>query len=327
MTPPRVTPLHDPLSTAAGPKRLGTILAPIDGSALAEQAVPMAADIARRHGSRLELAIVHAPTPFDGLPDAPWNAMNESMQDRYAADRAAALATGANGIAASHALLRGDPAAEIARRARAIGADLIVMATHGRTGFTRALAGSVADAVIREAGVPVLVLRQPPDGLQPAAFTQFSRMLILSDGSAESREIVDAAIAVATPAETSIRILRVIAPVRTIPDPSLPFGYLPAPSDHADTAELVGQARAALEALTASVASHSQCLVDPHLVLDDHTEHTILQFIKDHRIDLIAMTTHGRGASRLVFGSIADAILRATNVPMLVLRPVQPERA
>lgn len=323
MIPHDVTAVQDQFSVATGAKKFGTILVPIDGSELAEQAVPMAAAIARRHGSRLELAIVHTPTPFHGLPNSPWNAMTESMQDRYAADRAAALSAGADGIATSHVLLRGDPAAEIARRARAIGADLVVMATHGRTGLTRALAGSVADAVIREADVPVLVVRQPPEGLRPVAFTEVSRMLILTDGSVESREIVDAAIAVATPAETSIRILQVIAPVRAIPDPSLPFGYLPAPADAGDTARLFGQARSALEELTASVASRSQCLVDPHLVVDEHTDTAIVDFIKEHRIDLIAMTTHGRGASRLVLGSVADAILRATNAPMLVIRPVK----
>ncbi|REK09868.1 MAG: universal stress protein [Planctomycetota bacterium] len=57
--------------------------------------------------------------------------------------------------------LRGDPAAEIVRVAKQEGADLIVMATHGRTGLRRALMGSVAEIVVRDAPCPVLTLKEP----------------------------------------------------------------------------------------------------------------------------------------------------------------------
>src|SRR6478752_1560320 len=79
---------------------LSTILVPIDGSVLAEEAIPVATALARRHASRLELAIVHSPAPHDVLRDAPWNSMNEAMQNRYAADRAAALSSSGDGVLA-----------------------------------------------------------------------------------------------------------------------------------------------------------------------------------------------------------------------------------
>ena len=298
--------------------RLATILVPVDGSALAEQAIPVAAALARRHASQLELAIVHSPTPHDALPDAPWNAMSQSMQNRYAADRAAALTSMDDGVVARSVLLRGDPAEQIARRARQIGADLIVMATHGRTGFDRAINGSVADTVIRESGVPVLLVREPA---QPrAARPHVSTLLILTDGSPESRSIVDAAIAVATPGETTIRLLQIVSPVRSIPDPSLPYGYLER-ADDAATAALVGQARSTLETLTSTITARSGCVVDPQLIMGQQVDAAIVGFIACHRVDLIAMATHGRGASRLIFRSVADAVQRATDLPMLILKP------
>ncbi|HEY9226816.1 MAG TPA: universal stress protein [Gemmatimonadaceae bacterium] len=267
---------HTPSAAA---ESLATILVPIDGSTLAEQALPVAAALAQRHGSRIELAIV-----------------------------------------TTRGLLRGDPAKQIIRRAHAIRADLIIMATHGRTGFARTLGGSVADTVVRDSGVPVLLLRQTSDARPPRSSSAFSGMLILTDGSAESRAVIDAAIAVATPAETTIRLLQVVSPVRTIPDPSLPFGYLQY-ADAAATAALVGQARSGLEELTASIAARSGCIVDPHLIIERNVTDAIVNFIKRHRVDLIAMATHGRGASRLLVGSVGDAVLRATDLPMLVLRP------
>jgi nucleotide-binding universal stress UspA family protein len=59
-----------------------------------------------------------------------------------------------------HKLMTGDPAAEIVRLAESEGADMIVMATHGRTGLRRLLMGSVAEAVVRRAACPVLTVKQ-----------------------------------------------------------------------------------------------------------------------------------------------------------------------
>jgi nucleotide-binding universal stress UspA family protein len=298
------------------------ILVPLDGTALAEQALPTAVALVKQHAGRLELAIVHEPTPYDGLPDVPWNAMPESMKERYVTDTAEQLRD-ACAAPVGHALLHGDIAEEIVRRARNVGTDVIVMTTHGRTGLTRALVGSVADAVIREAGVPVLILRQRNHG--PATrlpSTDFRRILILDDGSFQSAQIIDAAINVANPAATDFLMLQVVKPIRPVPDPSLPFGYLPSPADDGATSALVADARTTMDRLAAGVTAQTGRPVDVHVIVDEHPATAIVEFAKEHEIDLIAMTTHGRGASRLVFGSVTDAVLRSANLPMLVLRPV-----
>ncbi len=63
-----------------------------------------------------------------------------------------------------HELRHGDPIGEIVRLANEEKADMIVMGTHGRTGLTRLLMGSVAEAIVRRADCPVLTVKHPPDG-------------------------------------------------------------------------------------------------------------------------------------------------------------------
>jgi nucleotide-binding universal stress UspA family protein len=79
--------------------------------------------------------------------------------EEYLAPVAAALR--AQGVDTSWAVRRGRPADEILAAAKESGADLIAMATHGRTGLGRLLFGSVAEAVLRHAPVPVFMIRQP----------------------------------------------------------------------------------------------------------------------------------------------------------------------
>jgi nucleotide-binding universal stress UspA family protein len=295
-------------------------LVPVDGTTRAEAALPAAVTLAeRRDDARLELAIVHVTTPFDGLPDAPWNSMGESMQERYVVDTAARLAQHA-GKPVTPTVLYGDAAAAIARHARDGHVDVIVMSTHGRTGLSRAIAGSVADTVIRASGVPVLLLRQTSE--EPAPPPAFANILVLDDGSSRAAHIYEGVIAVATP-RTQIVILHVVEPVPVIPDPSLPLGYVPGPDDPSATSDVVDAATVALRTRASELATRSGCVVISRVIVAPRIPEAVAKFAETCGADLIAMTTHGRGASRLMFGSVSDALLRATTRPMLVLCPIR----
>lgn len=74
-------------------------------------------------------------------------------------------------IPVSHVFLEGDPAAEIVRHATAVGTDLIVLGTHGRTGADRLLMGSVAERVMRDAPCSVTVVKMPRARLFDSAVT------------------------------------------------------------------------------------------------------------------------------------------------------------
>jgi nucleotide-binding universal stress UspA family protein len=121
------------------------VLLATDFSRAAQAAVPVAVEQARRFGARLHLLTVVWPAA-DPAPDPRLAGLAGELQG--------------SGVPIVTAVESGIPAAEIVRYARRNGIDLIVIGTHGRTGFTRALVGSVAERVVRTA--PCAVLTVPP---------------------------------------------------------------------------------------------------------------------------------------------------------------------
>ena len=134
-----------------------TILCPTDFSPPSIEALVQAASLARRFGGRLIIVHVEKPPPFyDDLPPV-------EEQLRYRDELLACLhevAVPERDVPFDHKLLVGDPAAAIVRLAKEEKVDLIVMGTHGRSGLSRALLGSVAEAVVRRAPCPVLMVKQ-----------------------------------------------------------------------------------------------------------------------------------------------------------------------
>jgi len=139
-----------------------TILVAIDFSDHADHALDYAAGLAQRLDAKLHL--VHAiAVPSLGVPElgVAYSSMMMESTVKEAQDALAALAAryrDRSPIATTH-LEVGDARDVIDRVAETIGADLIVMGTHGRRGIRRALLGSVAEAIVRSAPCPVLVVR------------------------------------------------------------------------------------------------------------------------------------------------------------------------
>ena len=144
------------------------ILVPLDQEAGAEVALPVAADLAKSDGTVIRLMYV-APTPSAIVAEGRVIAYADQESDRlqhlgmvYLREAAHQLA----GLPVGYAVRFGEPAEEILEEAREFGADLVVMATHGRSGVVRLMLGSVAEAVLRRSEVPVVLVRH---GLPAAA--------------------------------------------------------------------------------------------------------------------------------------------------------------
>jgi nucleotide-binding universal stress UspA family protein len=156
------------------PYRLERVLVPLDGSALSEEALTVAAMIAAKTGAALDLARVVSLTPlaFDDstgvYPIDLLGAMEQASQT-YLNRMAASV----SGVQAQTTLLIGSAADQLIEHARKSGAGLVVMASHGRGGFVRAALGSVTDRLLH-GPAPVLVLRpeeHSPSRLAAAART------------------------------------------------------------------------------------------------------------------------------------------------------------
>jgi nucleotide-binding universal stress UspA family protein len=135
------------------------IMVPLDGSTLAETAMWTALDLAERSGATIVLlrVAVAYPKPGTDLVAAQLAAVREADQYLAAATRRL-RASGFERIE-SH-VWNGSPAAAVVEAAKAQRADMIVMTTHGRSGFGRLILGSVAESVLRGTRVPVLIVRE-----------------------------------------------------------------------------------------------------------------------------------------------------------------------
>jgi nucleotide-binding universal stress UspA family protein len=133
------------------------ILVPLDGSTIAEAALPLARQLARTEKAELVLLTVTNvhPAPDPAPCDPNLVPIHDAQHYLDTARRQLAPDYGD----ASTAVWRGAPGAAIVQAAVQYGADYIVMTTHGRTGYTRDMFGSVADAVLRNAPMKVVVVR------------------------------------------------------------------------------------------------------------------------------------------------------------------------
>jgi nucleotide-binding universal stress UspA family protein len=139
-----------------------TILAPTDFSETSEEAVEVAVEFARRFSAEIVLFHVYQLPAYvfpDGLmPVAPELLQEVERSIASELDRLT-VRIAARGVQVSHATSMGPTHTEIVRKAETIKADLVVMGTHGRSGISHALMGSVAEKVVRKAPCPVLTVR------------------------------------------------------------------------------------------------------------------------------------------------------------------------
>jgi nucleotide-binding universal stress UspA family protein len=296
------------------------LLVPLDRSPLAEQALGAAATIARASAAKIALLMVHQPVPYAGFKDAPWKAAQAKGEQEYLASIAAELERGAS-ISTTHELLIGDVVETICEHAKDIGADLIVMTSHGRTGFSRVWHGSVADGVLRQSALPVLMLPLAETDADRHA-KPLLRILVPLDGSAMSETILPVALDLARCSRARLSLLSVIQPVPlAVPEMTGPFIYSGAMHDQPATNQLVGEAHKQLAERLQALADEGFQDVDTKVVVAAQVAQTIIDFAAEHNVDAIAMSTHGRGASRLLVGSIADKVIRASRLPLLIRRP------
>ena len=300
------------------------LLVPLDRSSLAEQAIGPAAAIARACHAGIDLVLVHEPFPFVGYSEVLRDSDEWAAEHTYVEKMAAELTAKAS-VPTTSVVLRGAAAEMICARAKEAGCDLVVMTSHGRTGFSRTWLGSVADAVMRHASIPVLMLR-PTEGpaTRTAAEQPFKHVLVTLDGSALAADILPAATALAQASGASLTLLRVVPPVPLIVpiDPALPIPNVPLIPDEAATRWLVDETRKELQEIAQRRREECGVAVDAHVVVNQHAAAAIIDFVRAHEIDVVAMSTHGRGASRWLLGSVADKVLRASGVPVLLRRPL-----
>jgi len=302
------------------------LLVPLDGSPLAEQALGQAAAIARACGPSVDLLFVRAPGPFESVRTMPWGPAERAETERYLEAIGQYVAT-LGRATVTQSVQKGNPVDRICEHAIEVGADLIVMTSHGRTGLSRAWLGSVADGVMRHAKIPVLILRplEGPTAHRGEGHDVFKHLLIPLDGL--STEIVPAAISLAKCGKARVTLLQVVQPLPEIAlDTGGPYAAIPA-LDAPPTKELADAAREQLADLARRVQDETGLATDSRVIVESLLATSILDFARANGVDVIAMGSHSGAVSRLVLGSVADKVARGADVPVLLYKPAANEKS
>lgn len=292
------------------------ILVPLDGSTFAEAALPLALALTRKTNADLHLMSVVEPIP--AFAYAEWEPAALDWSTQYLDSVAERVADGAGG-ALSTAVHTGRVVETLHEQSRLLDADLVVMATHGRGALSRAWLGSVADALMREAETPVLFVR-PEEGDAPAPepSRDFETLLIPLDGSELSESALEHATEFGALFGSAYHLVRVVAYPLEIASPYLPHTVQM-------NAEILADAKQSAADYLEERAEQMRkrgLRVTASVAVDPQAAHGILTEAKEVGVDLIAMSTHGRGGmSRVVLGSAADKVLRGTHMPVLLFRP------
>ncbi len=303
-----------------------SILLPLDGSTFAEEALPLAARLAR--DADVDLHLVHV---IRGAPDVDFKTPGEDLAWRTEVREAASAALGEraarlrrSGVLARAEVREGRVVDALLESAKEHGAELVVLTTHGAGGFRRWWLGSVADALLRKGDVPILLVRPWDDtGERPAGEPRFRTILVPLDGSPASEAVLRHARWLA-----EVNGARLVL-VRVIPSP-LEVGTLYGiPSVRLEGEAHRGQREAALaylEEVASRISGDTGGEGRPELrvVEASSAAEGVLEAARTLGADLIALSTSGRsGFGRTVIGSVADKVIRGAAVPVLAVRPAE----
>lgn len=281
---------------------LQQILVPVDGSELAERALPCAARLARASGATLHLVqVVGSPPPAWGatlglyLPDSAYDDV-VAAETRAAAAYLDGLRTRleADGLSVRATHLVGDVASLLLDYEREAGIDLVVLCSHGRGGLARFTLGSIAARLLHHGAVPVLLVRAFG---APVDLTQAVMPL---DGSRLAEEALPVVAALAGPIVQGVTLLRVAG----------------SDEDGVEAERYLNGLAERLRREVAALRGDGACRVQ---VTEGDPAQVILETAGADR--LVVMATHGRsGLTRWPVGSVTDRVARGGAAGVLAVR-------
>jgi nucleotide-binding universal stress UspA family protein len=293
---------------------------PVDGALQSSQAIRWGVDLARRSGAMVELINVAVPArPGDELKAAGLSpaAKVARIEEAEMSLREEAARLDGDGLRVTTTILNGPIPSALAEHLGRSGTDLVVMATHDPGRLERIMIGSVAENVIRHVAKPVLLLLKDDTELT------IRRILVPLDGSEFSERILPHAADLALAVNAEITLFTAVLPILATASVGLgePVPGATAAIGTLATDESVAAQRDWLEAKARELRSRGLTSTT-HATVHGNAGHAIVDYAKTHDVDVIAMSTHGRGAvKRLITGSVATHVLHEAHKAMLINSP------
>ncbi|MDP2731167.1 MAG: universal stress protein [Dehalococcoidales bacterium] len=295
------------------------ILVPLDGSELAEVALPYAEELSGRLGSNVTL--IHVAGPLHYAPDRLYNTYLAHMAQitRQLAERYVAEPERKKGIKVEAKMLAGEPAEEIIDYSEKIDAGLIIMATHGQSGIKRWPMGSVAERVMRVSKQPVWLIRARDARSDMREKGALDRALVPLDGSKESEAVIPYIEELASRLEADVILLQVLPLGHHGINPAGEgYEYIYYRQDKIESDKAF--AKDYLDGVSVRLKQKG-VKVESQVRFGSAAEE-IIELSTTMQADVVAMSTHGRsGIARWVIGSVAERVLYEGCCPLLLVRP------
>jgi nucleotide-binding universal stress UspA family protein len=297
--------------------RFNRILVPIDFSPPSLKAIPYALAISRQFGAEVHLLHVtdvtqQPPPSLLTLPVVPQTEWDQRFLKRL---KALVLKYRTDGKVSALEPRTGVAYEEICAAARDLKADLIVVATHGYTGYKRIMLGSTAERVVQHSTCPVLVVRgnarhwNGSNGQQTRNGFQLTKILVPTDFSECSKIAFSYATGLTRDFKAELRLVHVINP-----------HWYPLGDKYSslDAAQLMEDASRAAHKQMRSMAATSN--VRHSVSVIQGLPATEICHAANEDVDLIVISTHGRtGIGHILIGSIAEHVVRQAHCPVLVI--------
>jgi len=289
------------------------ILVPLDGSSLAEEALPYARVLAARFGSEITLLNVRLPA------EDPYHPALKSYLEKAVAklQETGGEKLRINTVIWSTNKLIRHPAEGIADYAEKENINLVVMASHGHSGIRHWALGGVSDKVLHISNIPVLLVRADRN-----EHYTFSKILIPLDGSELAECILPYITEIANIYDSSdVAFLHVVEPFfHPVPGESDDGGHV---YTEKDVREIEHRNLSAADQYLEQIKERTglRPAVVHHEVLAGNVAETIIGYSKSNAMDLIIISTHGHsGMSRWTLGSITERVLHYSDLPVLLVR-------
>lgn len=311
-----------------------TMLVPLDGSKLAEVVFTYARELAGRLD--IDVVFLHVCTPEEAgiLPMYRIYVERSAEMVRRESEKVR-KDTGAKGraLAVKGEVATGYPAEEILRYADENKIDLILMATHGRSGVRRWVLGSVVDKVLRASRVPVWLVRAGVS--EEIVYDRLPKRAILVplDGSPLAESVLPHVEAVAR--LRGVELIEVVLLRVCETEAISAVSYYLTPSGYPPTTPLKWEDHVKRESekyrldckryldTIAKQLKESGIQVRTE-VLEGNPAEVIVDYASKNPFNLIVMATHGRsGVSKWAYGSVAEKVLLGVTSPLLLVRPKQ----
>lgn len=282
------------------------ILFATDFSPCAHHAEKQAAFLSKVYGVKVD--VVHVLELYPGV----YAAVQDHEETDGRLDDAVQRLRSPTVTATGHQRI-GIPSVQICEVAMETRADLIVMGTHGRTGLDHIFLGSTAERVLTMAPCPVLTIRAPKDSdaRQDQAPVSFKQLVVPIDFSGCSLDALEYGVRLAGDFGAALTLLHVLEPALYEDDGTLRQAGNQGRIDERIDPQLIPYENA-IQAAGVSV----RAAVRGGIPAD-----SILEFVRASGSDLIIMGTHGRrGIAHVMRGSVAEAVLRRSTCPVLVVK-------